>query len=115
MALTIEAPKQTADVQATAPGKRWSFVWRPPSGAGCPRRGFPLERYRRSMRRIRTPRIGAVALLLALSVLLVDRYTKIRRRLVVLCRVLGAAGTLTFLVGGIGLVVGGRQEASVVS
>jgi len=47
VALTVEAPMQTADVHATTPGKRWSFVRRPPSGAACPRRGFPLELYRR--------------------------------------------------------------------
>ncbi|UCG88909.1 MAG: hypothetical protein JSW71_10375 [Gemmatimonadota bacterium] len=107
---TTEVPEQPRDAEASASGKRWSFVWRPPSGEVCPRCGFPLARYLRRLKWIRTLRVGVATLVLALLLLVVDRYAEIPSWIVVLYQVLGVAGIVGFLVGGIGLVVGGRHE-----
>ena len=101
---TVATPPQQS-------GKRWSFVWRPPSGEVCPQCHFPLGRYARRLKWIRLFVTGIM--LLAVDGLLVVigaiRQSPMPPGLV---RTLGFIGGIALMVGLIGLIIGGRGEAS---
>jgi hypothetical protein len=106
---TIKVPDGPSEAEMSAPGKRWSFVWRPPSGEVCPECGFPLARFARRLKWMWTFRVGVISLVLAFLLLLVKRYGSVETALNWPLRVLGLFGSLALVVGVVGLIVGGRH------
>lgn len=106
---TLAADDVSAEGAPTGPGKRWSFVWRPPSGEVCPECGFPLARFARRLKWMWTFRVGVVLLVVAFALLLVKRYGGDAGGVVWALRILGGAGVLAVAVGVVGLIVGGRR------
>lgn len=97
------------DATASKPGERYSFVWRPPSGAVCPQCGFPLARFAKRAKWIRLFGLGVVTVGIAV-VLLVLLGGEIDLTWVpLLARVLLSLGGLAIIVGLAGLIVGGRR------
>jgi hypothetical protein len=109
---TMAASDGSAEGAPTGPGKRWSFVWRPPSGEVCPECGFPLARFARRLKWMWTFRLGVVLLVVAFGLLLVKRYGGDAGGLVWALRISGGAGVLAVAVGVVGLIVGGRSGES---
>ncbi len=91
------------------PGKRWSFIWRPPSGRLCPKCSFPLERYARRAKWIRLFTAGVVLLTTTVLLVVLAMISGFSGWLVWAQRVTGAAGIVAFLVGLVGIVLGGRH------
>lgn len=101
-----ESPPATA-----TEGKRWSFAWRPPRGLFCPECQFPLSRYQKRVKWVRLFLAGVVFLTLALLLWMVDLFGSGGGVPPwVLPSALGIGG-VTFVVGLIGLIVGGRHTA----
>jgi hypothetical protein len=42
---TFATPYDGSESEQDQDGKRWSFIWRPPSGEVCPECSFPISRY----------------------------------------------------------------------
>ncbi len=89
---------------------RWSFVWRPPSGVVCPECRFPLGRYARRLKWIRLFSAGALLLVVAAALYVVRRVTEAPVWLSGLQRGALVAGVAAFVLGVVGLVVGGRSK-----
>ena len=106
---TLKAPEGPSEEEMSAPGKRWSFVWRPPSGEVCPECGFPLARFARRLKWMWMFRVGVLSLVAAFVLLLVKRYSGVESALNLPLRVLGLFGLLALVVGVVGLIVGGRS------
>lgn len=106
---TLNVPEQPSEAEMSAPGKRWSFVWRPPSGEVCPECGFPLARFARRLKWMWMFRVGVLCLVAAFALLLVKRYGGVETALTWPLRVLGSAGFLSLVLGVVGLIVGGRH------
>jgi hypothetical protein len=96
--------------ESSAPGKRWSFVWRPPSGDVCPECRFPLGRYARRVKWIRLF-IAGITLLLVDGGLVVIGVIRASPMSPALVRTVGIVGAIALFGGLIGLIVGGRSEA----
>ena len=108
---TLKAPEGPSETEMpSAPGKRWSFVWRPPSGEVCPECGFPLARFARRLKWMWMFRVGVLSLVVAFVLLLVKRYGGVESALNLPLRVIGLFGLLALVVGVVGLIVGGRSE-----
>lgn len=103
------SPPAGAESGASAPGKRWSFVWRPPSGPVCPECEFPLERYTRRLKWIRLMVTGIVLVTLSVLLLVLGMMGGGVGWGQLLQRVLGVTGAVAFLVGFLGIVIGGRS------
>jgi hypothetical protein len=108
-------PVQGEAPDAEQTGPRWSFVWRPPSGEVCPECQFPLARYARRVKWIRTFQLGVVLLTISVLLYLVGRFGESPTWVVWTYRVCGSLGGLAFLVGLVGLVVGGKHGPEPVS
>ncbi len=106
------APPTAANpsADATAPGKRWSFVWRPPSGRVCPECEFPLERYARRLKWIRLMVTGIVLVTFSILLVVMGMLGGGRGWGQLLQRIVGVTGFVAFLVGFLGVVVGGRSK-----
>jgi hypothetical protein len=96
-------------VDEGGPGKRWSFIWRPPSGRLCPKCNFPLERYARRAPWIRLFVAGVVLLTTTVLLIVLAMMSGFSRWLVWAQRVTGAVGLVSFLTGLAGIVLGGRH------
>ncbi len=105
----IPVPGSEPDQAETGP--RWSFVWRPPSGEVCPECQFPLARFARRVKWIRTFQLGVVLLTISALLFLLGRFGETPSWIVWTYRVSGGLGALAFLVGLTGLVVGGKHGA----
>jgi len=104
----MAAPKD--DPQATSEtGGRWSFVWRPPSGRVCPECDFPLERYARRAKWIRVFTLGVVTLTFAFLLFVAGRINPLPAWVGATERVLLGVGAAAFVVGLVGMIVGGRR------
>ena len=90
-------------------GQRWSFIWRPPTGEVCPECGFPLARYARRVKWIRLFSAGIVLLTFAVLVTVLSAVSDLPAWLVATRNVLGAIGLGAFVVGLVGIVIGGRS------
>jgi hypothetical protein len=90
-------------------GGRWSFVWRAPSGEVCPECGFPLARYARRYKWIQTFSAGVVLLTVSFLLYVLAKMTELPGWYSWALRAMAAAGLLTFFIGLVGLVVGGRS------
>ena len=99
----------TAEEQ-TVPGKRWSFVWREPSGKVCPKCSFPLDRYAKRVKWMRLPATGVVLLTVSLLTYVMERFSGLPTWFYWVQRTGVALGGLAFLIGLVGLIVGGRSE-----
>jgi hypothetical protein len=97
------------ELDAEQTGPRWSFVWRPPSGEVCPECQFPLARYARRVKWIRTFQFGVVLLTVAALLYLVGRFGEASAWLAWTYRACAGIGGLAFVVGLVGLVVGGKH------
>lgn len=95
--------------QQAEPGKRWSFVWRPPSGDVCPECRFPLGRYARRMKWIRLFILGIMILAIDVALLLIGEIGG-GGMPGALLQVLGVIGGVSLVAGLIGLIIGGRSE-----
>jgi hypothetical protein len=93
-------------------GKRWSFVWRPPSGDVCPQCHFPLGRYARRLKWIRLFVAGIMFLAVDGLLVLIGaiRESPMPPGLV---RALGLIGAIALILGLMGLIVGGRGDVDV--
>jgi hypothetical protein len=107
---TFAAASDTTSAEQSVPGKRWSFVWREPSGKVCPKCSFPLERYAKRVKWMRLFAAGVVLLTISLLTYIMERFTEFPAWLAWGRQAGFALGGLTFLVGLLGLVVGGRSE-----
>jgi hypothetical protein len=94
--------------QGTGEG-RWSFVWRPPSGEVCPECSFPLARYAKRVKWIRIFSAGVVLLTISFLFYVLTRIAQAPPWSAWLLRTGVILGTSAFIVGLVGLVVGGRQ------
>ncbi len=90
-------------------GKRWSFIWLKPRGATCPQCGFPLARYFGRLKWIRLFLAGVALTTLAGAFAVLGMIGGVGGWVSWTTRVLGILGLTGLLVGGIGLVVGGRH------
>lgn len=97
--------------EPTTEGKRWSFVWRPPTGEVCPECDFPLARYVRRLRWIRIFRLGVALLTISFLVYFFTRNAEAGTWLRSAVLAVAGAGLVAFLVGVVGLIVGGRRDA----
>ena len=106
---TLSAP--TADVAASPgqPGQRWSFIWRPPTGEACPECGFPLARSARRAKWIRLFSTGIALLMFAVLVTVLSTVSDLPAWLRTTRNVLAAIGLATFVLGLVGIVVGGQS------
>jgi len=98
------------DAAASKPGERFSFVWRPPSGAVCPRCGFPLARFAKRVKWIRLFALGVIVVGVAMVVLVLLGGEVDLTWVSTLVRVLLGLGGLAILVGLLGLIIGGRRS-----
>lgn len=105
-------PVMESDATEGEGGKRWSFVWRDPSGEVCPECQFPLARYVRRLKWIRTFSAGVVLLTIVFLLYALGRMTEFPSWYDWVVRVGAGVGIVVFLVGLVGLVVGGRSEVS---
>ena len=103
---TVELGEPT---ESSAPGKRWSFVWRPPSGDVCPECRFPLGRYARRMKWIRLFITGIMLLIVDGALVVIGAISESPMS-PALVRAVGIVGAVALCVGLIGLIVGGRAE-----
>lgn len=90
-------------------GKRWSFVWRPPSGEVCPECRFPLGRYARRVKWMRLFYFGVALLTVAFVLYVLRRVVDVPARFSVLQRGAATIGVVAFALSLVGLVVGGRS------
>jgi hypothetical protein len=90
-------------------GKRWSFVWRDPTGEVCPECQFPLARYARRLKWIRTFSAGVVLLTITFLLYALGRMTDFPAWFDWVVRAGAGIGLIALLVGLAGLVVGGRS------
>jgi hypothetical protein len=103
-------PDETVSpTEATAGGKRWSFVWRPPSGEVCPECSFPLARYARRAKWVRLFIGGIVLMTVSLLLVVLGMLSGFGPGLSVLVRLAVGAGLLALVVGLIGIIIGGRH------
>ena len=110
---TFVIPSDTTAGEQTVPGKRWSFVWREPSGKVCPKCSFPLDRYAKRVKWMRLFSTGVVLLTISLLTYVMGRFTDLPTWLPWVRWAGVALGSLAFLVGLGGLVVGGRSDQTV--
>jgi hypothetical protein len=96
--------------EQAVPGKRWSFVWREPSGKVCPKCSFPLDRYAKRVKWMRLFAAGVVLLTISALTYVMGRFADLPAWLSWVLRAGFAVGVLTFVVGLLGLVLGGRSE-----
>jgi hypothetical protein len=102
------APEQGADEQEQIDG-RWSFVWRPPSGEVCPECNFPLARYARRAKWMRLFGAGVALLTIAFLLQVLGKMTAMPGWYTWVPRTLAMVGLAAFVIGLVGLVVGGRR------
>ncbi|MEJ2240445.1 MAG: hypothetical protein P8X82_19310 [Gemmatimonadales bacterium] len=107
---TFAIPDDTTAGDQTVPGKRWSFVWREPSGKVCPKCSFPLDRYTKRVKWMRLFAAGVVVLTISLLTYVMERFTDVPAWLSGGRQAGIALGGLSLLVGLLGLVVGGRSD-----
>ncbi len=93
-------------------GKRWSFVWRDPSGEVCPECQFPLARYARRLKWIRTFSVGVVLLTIAFLLYALGRMTEFPSWFGWVVQACAGIGFVALLIGLVGLVVGGRSRSA---
>jgi hypothetical protein len=102
-------PAQDAAPEAEQAGPRWSFVWRPPSGEVCPECQFPLARYARRVKWIRLFQLGVVLLTVSALLYVVGRFAETPAWVQWTYRTTTGLGAVAFLLGLLGLVVGGKH------
>ena len=91
-------------------GKRWSFIWRPPSGEVCPECFFPLQRLARRLVWVRTFSAGLVLLVAALMLTVLWLFNRATGWVGMAARVSAAVGAVLLVVGIGGIVLGGRSQ-----
>ncbi|NIN09974.1 MAG: hypothetical protein GTN62_01025 [Gemmatimonadales bacterium] len=99
----------SGDTAASTAGKRWSFIWLPPRGEVCPKCDFPLARYAGRRKWIWLFLAGPVLLAVAMLLFVSSLIGNLPGWFGWLPRVTAAAGLVAFLVGFVGLIVGGRH------
>jgi hypothetical protein len=104
-----EAPPETGGEESGQP--RWSFIWRPPSGEVCPECGFPLQRYARRVKWIRLFSAGIVLLTLGVLLAVLGTISEPSRWVGTVRNGLLGVGLVAFLVGLVGVVLGGRSSS----
>ncbi len=107
---TFAAPVSTTAEEQSVPGKRWSFVWREPTGKVCPKCSFPLDRYAKRVKWMRLFGAGVVLATISLLTYVMERFTDLPAWFTWLRLVGLTIGGVALLVGLLGLVVGGRSE-----
>jgi hypothetical protein len=103
------AGEEGAESQEQLEG-RWSFVWRPPSGEICPECNFPLARYARRAKWMRLFGAGVALLTIAFLLHVLGKMTTFPSWYGWVPRTFATVGSVAFLVGLIGLIVGGRRS-----
>jgi len=103
-------PEAGADDQPEVDG-RWSFVWRPPSGEVCPECNFPLARFAKRAKWMRLFGAGVAVLTISFLLHVLGKVTTFPQWSAWVIRTLALLGLVAFLVGLVGLVVGGRRNA----
>ena len=88
---------------------RWSFVWRPPSGEVCPECNFPLARYAKRAKWMRLFGAGVAVLTISFLLHVLGKMTTFPAWYGWIPRTLATIGLVAFVIGLIGLVVGGRR------
>jgi hypothetical protein len=75
----------------------------------CPECSFPLARYAKRVKWLRLFRLGVALLTISILLYLAAWFADVRDSLAWVMRVSAGVGTLAFLIGVAGLVVGGRR------
>ena len=102
-------PTQDSAAETQQAGPRWSFVWAAPSGEVCPECSFPLARYARRVKWIRLFTAGVALLTISILLYLVTRFTDTPAWFPRIMQASAGLGLVAFLVGLVGLVVGGKR------
>lgn len=106
----VQPVQPAAAAPPPAEGKRWSFVWRPPSGVVCPECSFPLGRYARRLKWIRLFSAGVALLTIGFLLYILGRVTNVPAWVPPLQQGTVVVGAVAFLIGLLGLIVGGRSS-----
>lgn len=108
--LPVEVPAVAEEAGGDSGGeRRWSFLWRAPSGPVCPECSFPLGRYARRVKWIRLLLTG-IALATVFLLLLVFGMVSGGSSGRLLRQVTGLGGLAAILVGLGGVILGGRRQ-----
>jgi len=91
-------------------GKRWSFIWRPPSGEVCPKCQFPLARYARRAKYIRSFFIGIVFLVASFTLIVLQIIGGLSETVSWVGMILGGIGLIVLVVGLVGIILGTRHD-----
>lgn len=110
--VTKAAPGSSSPAESSGSAKRWSFIWRPPSGPVCPECFFPLERLTRRLKWVHTASIGLVLLILGALVTFVRLAGNQGEWMGALARMILSVGAVALIVGAVGVVVGGRSRGA---
>lgn len=94
-------------------GERWSFIWRPPSGEVCPECGFPLARYARRLKWVRTFTVGVVLVTVSLLLFVLGLIGGFGEWSVWVPGAAAVIGFVALLVGLAGIVIGSRHGSDV--
>ena len=97
--------------QVPPPDGRWSFVWRPTSGLVCPECKFPLGRYAQRLKWVRLLGLGIASATAAVLLWVVGMMGGAGDALRMMQRILGGFGALAIVLGGLGIILGGRRRA----
>ena len=95
---------------ARGPEDRWSFIWTPPSGNVCPECFFPLDRYVRRLKWVRTLQAGLVLLVAAVMLLVLSLVDRTAAWAGTAARIVAAPGAVALVLGLAGIVIGGRTH-----
>jgi len=107
---TLPPATESSAPSAGTPGKRWSFIWVPPSGEVCPECSFPLARYAKRVKWIRLLRIGVIVLTVSILVYVATWFGDTPGWANWVLGIAALAGATALIVGIVGLVVGGRRS-----
>jgi hypothetical protein len=106
---TFATPDDGSESGKDEDGKRWSFIWRPPSGEVCPECSFPISRYAYRRKWIQLFMAGIAGLTIVALLFIFAMMSGLPGWLVWIVRIGAVAALLTVVVGLVGIVVGGRH------
>ena len=90
-------------------GKRWSFIWRPPSGEVCPECSFPISRYAYRRKWIHLFMVGIALLTVGALLFVFAMMSGFPGWFVWIVPSVVAVAILTLVVGLVGIIVGGHH------
>ncbi len=102
-------PDDGSESEQDQDGKRWSFIWRPPSGEVCPECSFPISRYAYRRKWIHLFMVGTALLTVVALLFVFAMMSGFPGWFVWIVRAGAAVAIVTTVVGLVGIVIGGRH------